>query len=271
MEGHASVIQTRIDVGARVTTYRTEMDDFFGRLLADEDPTRIATMAEMMPEPPSLAEVAASILGVDPAPFATPSFQPAPFPAAVSAGPEAPAIAGVRGGPDAPAVIDLAPAEAEAAALSADIAAEPEGPSSTQDHGTRSESEATASTRPVAERTSTRVVVLGLVSVASIAAFKREINRTAGVVGIGVVPAARGLRFPARRRAGAAKATTQGLIRGSQDRDCPGFSASGRSSSPRPAGHPEASRAAPPSGRRPARRRAGRHDSPGRCPAPAPR
>ncbi len=44
-------------------TYRTEMDEFFGRLLAEQDPTRIATMAEMMPEPPSLLEIAASIRG----------------------------------------------------------------------------------------------------------------------------------------------------------------------------------------------------------------
>ena len=100
IDAHATVIKARIErVGARVATYRTEMDDFFGRLLAEQDPTRIATMAELMPEPPSLLEVAASVR----APEVTP-FTPAPPPEAPAARPNA-----------APAAVDFAAAEAEAA------------------------------------------------------------------------------------------------------------------------------------------------------------
>jgi hypothetical protein len=186
MEEHASVIQARIDrVGARVATYHTEMDEFFGRLLAEEDPTRIATMAEMMPEPPSLAEVAAAVASVEPSPFAPPSFEPAPFPAGVRAEPAATSPGASSQAFGAPAKIDFAAAEAEAAAMSADIAGGP-AESAAHDAMNGSGPKATTPSQPAAGHTSTRVVVLGLVSVASIATFKRELNKTAGVVGIGV-------------------------------------------------------------------------------------
>ena len=40
---------------AVVAAFEAEMGAFFERLIAEEDPTRIATMAETMPDPPSLA------------------------------------------------------------------------------------------------------------------------------------------------------------------------------------------------------------------------
>jgi hypothetical protein len=174
IDAHATVIKARIErVGARVATYRTEMDDFFGRLLAEQDPTRIATMAELMPEPPSLLEVAASVR----APEVTP-FTPAPPPEAPAARPNA-----------APAAIDFAAAEAEAAQFSADLDsdADPEG-----DASGPLDANPTAATGPgpasegATTKVTTRVVVVGLVSVASIAAFKRELGRTVGVGGIAV-------------------------------------------------------------------------------------
>jgi hypothetical protein len=174
MDAHASVIKARIErVGARVATYRTEMDDFFGRLLSEQDPTRIATMAELMPEPPSLVEVAASVRAPEVAPFA-----PAPLPEAPVAHTNA-----------VPAAIDFAAAEAEAAQFSADLDgdAEPEADTAHPQHATPA---APTGPAPAAEaattKVTTRVVVVGLVSVASIAAFKRELGRTVGIAGIAV-------------------------------------------------------------------------------------
>jgi hypothetical protein len=53
IEEHAGEIEARIErVQARVTAFETEMSEFFERLLAEEDPTRFAAMAESLPEPP---------------------------------------------------------------------------------------------------------------------------------------------------------------------------------------------------------------------------
>src|SRR4249920_405422 len=69
IDAHAAVVETRVQrVGATVEAFQAEMDEFFERLLAEQDPTRIATMAETMPEPPDLAGLAASITEADPAP-----------------------------------------------------------------------------------------------------------------------------------------------------------------------------------------------------------
>jgi hypothetical protein len=57
IEAHAAHIESRIErVQSRVTAFETEMAAFFERLLAEEDPTRFAAMAETMPEPPVLEE-----------------------------------------------------------------------------------------------------------------------------------------------------------------------------------------------------------------------
>src|SRR4051794_13060946 len=70
IDAHAAVVETRVQrVGATVEAFQAEMDEFFQRLLAEQDPTRIATMAETMPEPPDLAGIAASITEPDRAPF----------------------------------------------------------------------------------------------------------------------------------------------------------------------------------------------------------
>ena len=62
VEAHAATIETRVErVGETVSAFETRMAAFFERLLAEEDPTRIATMAETMPEPPDLAGIAAAI------------------------------------------------------------------------------------------------------------------------------------------------------------------------------------------------------------------
>jgi hypothetical protein len=54
IEEHAGVIEREIDeVQKTVSAFEDEMAAFFERLLGEEDPTRFATMAENLPEPPS--------------------------------------------------------------------------------------------------------------------------------------------------------------------------------------------------------------------------
>jgi hypothetical protein len=53
IDGHAAMIEREIEqVQSRVSSFEQEMEDFFTRLLAEEDPTHFATMAERLPEPP---------------------------------------------------------------------------------------------------------------------------------------------------------------------------------------------------------------------------
>lgn len=55
VSGHAAAIERRIEeVQKTVSAYEMEMTEFFERLLGESDPGRLATMAESMPEPPSL-------------------------------------------------------------------------------------------------------------------------------------------------------------------------------------------------------------------------
>ncbi len=52
---HAAAIEDRVgEVQSAVAGYRQAMDAYFSRLQAEEDPARLATMAEAMPEAPSL-------------------------------------------------------------------------------------------------------------------------------------------------------------------------------------------------------------------------
>jgi hypothetical protein len=54
VEQHAAVIEREIEaVQATVAGFEADMATFFERLLAEEDPTQFATMAERLPEPPS--------------------------------------------------------------------------------------------------------------------------------------------------------------------------------------------------------------------------
>jgi hypothetical protein len=55
IEDHAGSIETRVErVQARVAAFEAEMDAFFERLMAEEDPTRFAALAESLPEAPPL-------------------------------------------------------------------------------------------------------------------------------------------------------------------------------------------------------------------------
>jgi len=61
VEQHAAVIEREIEaVQATVAGFEADMATFFERLLAEEDPTQFATMAERLPEPPSFDSIVAA-------------------------------------------------------------------------------------------------------------------------------------------------------------------------------------------------------------------
>jgi hypothetical protein len=143
-------------------------------------------MAETMPDPPDLADVAASIAAPKPAVF-DPNAQVLPdAPVAVSSD-----DTGTQPAESSdPAVVtasgpDFAAAEAEAASFTGDLGEDDESSPTTAEHDLP-ESVATTEPVPAVEHVATRVVVLGLVSVASIATFKRSLGRTPGVSAITV-------------------------------------------------------------------------------------
>jgi hypothetical protein len=62
IENHAAVIEREIEsVQATVAGFEADMAAFFERLLAEEDPTQFATMAENLPEPPSFESFIATV------------------------------------------------------------------------------------------------------------------------------------------------------------------------------------------------------------------
>jgi hypothetical protein len=207
IDAHAAVVETRVQrVGATVEAFQAEMDEFFERLLAEQDPTRIATMAETMPEPPDLAGLAASITEADVAPSdpvgslvpeadrAIPeTAEPAADPVTAdttdtSEASEAEAAMAAR--------LDFAAAEAEAATFTGELdieypaGAAPEAETPASDPsvttGLANADAGSLSIPAPAARATSRVVVVGLVSVASIATFKRGLTRSAGVSAVAV-------------------------------------------------------------------------------------
>lgn len=266
IEAHAAEIEHRVErVQARVDAFEAEMAAFFERLLAEEDPTRFAAMAESLPEPPPFdgpmpepefvppataaeetpeASVeAAAEAEADPAEPATaadpdagasdwgaapdPAWGAAPDPvwgATPEATPEVSpgATLDTNWGADANATADQAAAPApdsfgdtaadgstahddprlSALGLTPDFAAaEAEAAAlGTTDDGSDEQVPEIAD-EAIAARiaglvpegdgaadasASTRVIVTGLISVASIAGFKRHLSRATGVRSVGV-------------------------------------------------------------------------------------
>jgi hypothetical protein len=247
IEAHAAEIEARIErVQARVAAFEAEMSAFFERLLGEDDPTRFASMAETLPEPPpfdvDIAWAPTTLIGDSPATDAAPVAEPAvDAPAAADA-----SIAADWGAPEPvdeptePQVAEVAPiepmleqpVETVADAAPADggdlfgIAADDATPAADVDprltalamESDFAAAEAEAAEFPVeaaspddeiptiaedalaarlaglvaedhdapTDVASTRVVVTGLVSVASIAGFKRSLARVAGVRSVGV-------------------------------------------------------------------------------------
>ena len=219
IDDQAAAIEQRIErVQRRVAAFEAEMAAFFERIGAEDDPTRLVSMAESLPEPPAfysdadtadsptasahsapVVDVAVEAVAIADAPADAPAAVAVDVEASIVQDPAADLFSiGADDGPDAtetdPRLAalglgdDFAAAEAEAAALGG------LEPSSDDDIPTIADdalaarlarlvpdSDATAGT----VRTST-VVVTGLVSVASIAGFKRQLSRILGVVSVGV-------------------------------------------------------------------------------------
>jgi hypothetical protein len=134
IESHAAQIEERIErVQQRVASFESQMDSFFQRLLAEEDPTRFASMAESLPEPPPFDADAAW----------TPAPVVAEAPVAAAAVAEAPAE------PEAVAeTLSEAPAEALSEAPAPEIA-EADEPSLQAPEGTWESTEPTATAEEV--------------------------------------------------------------------------------------------------------------------------
>lgn len=199
---HAASITRRTDaVRATLAAYEAELGRFIEQVLAEEDPTRIATLAQRLPEPPVLDE------------------SPEPSTGAATAGQEAPATGATRrattqragrrttaGADDAEAAAlaearSLADAEAEAEALAAADARA----GMTPDSAAAAEAEALAGLeggdaawfagqaattkgrgRGSGSVVRSELIVTGLASVAGIAGFKRELSAVDGVRHVGV-------------------------------------------------------------------------------------
>ena len=151
LQEYNAAIELEIErVQKRVTIFEGEVANFFEQLLQEADPTVFASMAAQMPDPPSFETGGErGNISSDMRARREQIMQaPAPLP-----------------------IINAAQAEAEAAA-----AAEEEA---------RLAAERAAAARPATVE-STQVVVVGLVSVASIATFKRQLGRLPGVKNVGV-------------------------------------------------------------------------------------
>ena len=250
IDAHAADIEARIErVQRRVDAFEAEMAEFFERLLAEDDPTRFAAMAESLPEPPPFDDDAADMTDTAGDTIVEAIDQPAEQAVVVEPWPDAPAeaaeavveateveavaetseVADAEEAPVAqvdaeawPAADDLTPnngtpmvgAEAEAEApeavdprldalgLTPDFAAaEAEAAAFTPEEVPAEEEIAVIADDALAARLAglvpdaesagteshtTRLVVTGLVSVASIAGFKRQLARVAGIHTVGV-------------------------------------------------------------------------------------
>ena len=247
LEGHAAVVEAEVEsVQGQVTAFEAEMDAFFERLIAEEDPGRFAALAASLPEPQPFvplteaqrAEIMARAAGT------APVVDEAPASGEAEAGPEtAPSGADdAVGGPDG--VAEPASALAEAPEGGATEAVAESDQAATADQGDASQGTAEAASDEVdprlaalpdfedAERDAlagvsaeeadggavadgsisarlaglaaaapqpapearsqdgpaetSQVIVTGLTSVSSIAAFKRQLGRLNGVRSVAV-------------------------------------------------------------------------------------
>jgi hypothetical protein len=226
IEGHAAQIEHRIElVQARVAQFEAEMAAFFELLVNEPDPTRFAAMAENLPEPPAFDSDAWSSAALiasapPPPPVAAPEAAAEPEPVVEAVAEPAPVAEaepvaettvdttteattegdlfsiGTDAAPtdDDPRLSalglspDFAAAEAEAAAFSeTDTANDDEIPVIADDAlAARLAGLVPEAAEAATDAPTTRVIVLGLVSVASIAGFKRQMARIAGVHSVGV-------------------------------------------------------------------------------------
>ena len=220
LEVHAGYIERQIErVQARVAGFEAQMSEFFEELLAVEDPTRFASMAQNLPEPPPFtgpdldSEHGAPVMESHQveAPAAETAENDEAMASAAALAARIGAVAEVdeadvesqdHEGSVETGHGDFATAEAEAAAAADEdgsgdgdeipiiadeaLAARLAGlvPMRSDSDGSSDGLAGTAEAKDAPSRT--QLVVVGLVSVASIASFKRHLGRVEGVSHVGV-------------------------------------------------------------------------------------
>ena len=101
LASHAAAVEHRVgEVDATVSRYRADMETYFGSLASEDDPARLATMAEAMPEPPALDGLA-DLGDIDISAFAPVESAEPEAPVAEAGAAEADAVIGADGAPDA--------------------------------------------------------------------------------------------------------------------------------------------------------------------------
>lgn len=206
VEAQAARIESQIErLQGAVAGFEAEMDRFFETLLAVEDPTEFAALAAKLPEPPPFEEILAAPPdeAVPETPLETGELDPAAREAAFAAIEAAARAAEVAETP--------AEGAGEPAAAATDL--ETEGPPTEGALSPEAEDAAEAATgqdeleglddaqiaarlgflaghveepAPPSQPVRTQVAVVGLVSVASIAGFKRQLAHLPGVHSVGV-------------------------------------------------------------------------------------
>ncbi|HUQ79305.1 MAG TPA: hypothetical protein VM427_10615 [Patescibacteria group bacterium] len=172
---HAAVIEREVDaVQKTVAEFEEAMAAFFGRLLGEEDPSRFATMAENLPEPPAFDSLLVSLEAGE---AETVGATDEPVESAEKVEEADPRFAALGLSPD------YAAAEAEALA---DAGTSDEDVPEIRDDAFASRIAGLVAGPDGEAAAATQVVVAGLVSVASIASFKRHLGRLAGVRSVGV-------------------------------------------------------------------------------------
>jgi hypothetical protein len=203
-ERHAEAVERQVaGVESTVASFEADMDGFFEQLLAENDPARLATLAEQAPEPPDLTVEAAPIaawadttwsVDASDTPSATgDSDQAEEAEQGEPAEPSAEASAVDEGHADGAALEAAAAAEAEAEATEGlDMTSAREWPAAVlaaaanRDDPPAPEGETDGATHG-------RLLVSGLTSVAGISAFKGAIGGLAGVRSVSVSSGERGV------------------------------------------------------------------------------
>ena len=207
IQANEDAVQTRVAaVAARVAAFESELDGFFKRLAAESDPTQIAAIAQTLPDVPSLDDE-----WIEPSEtLAVTAAHGEPSAGSAATTPES------ANGTDSAATLSDSESDESDESDGSDI---PEAEESEElsgalaaigrrlasfglDSGAAATAEAEAAAglhldeapEPVADSTpdeaaapsATMVVVDGLISVASIAGFKRNLSRLDGVTGVTV-------------------------------------------------------------------------------------
>jgi hypothetical protein len=203
LEAHAGRVERRLErLSDKVKAYEGRMDRFFETLMAEENAAKLASMAEQMPEPPSFEDDDdyADAFEDEPA-VDTPATEAMAEAPGADADAEVPAPSlvvdiGATGDTDGlsawgdPRLAALGVVEDADGDAPADGAAVAEVPEMDDETLAARLAGILPTEEPAAaeagEAVTTQVKVLGLVSVAAIAGFKRSLGRVEGVSSVGV-------------------------------------------------------------------------------------